>query len=264
MNIVITGSSKGIGYALAEEFARYGDNLVISSRSLETIEKAVENLKKGYPKAKIYGTICDVSKAEDIKKLGEFAQEKLNKIDFWINNAGTTADRYENLMNFSDSELKQIVDTNLLGTLYGCKEALILMKQQGYGHIFNVSGMGAKGNVSANLAAYGATKCAIYQLTKSLAKENKKSKIGFHVLLPGMTLTDLFLNNISPEAGKIFNILGDTPENVSRFLVEKSRKVKGTGKVFNYISTVKASWYFMTAGRRKNRFFDSEGNLISK
>ena len=264
MNIVITGSSKGIGYALAEEFAKYNDQIVISSRNLEAINKAVNKLTTDYPKVEIFGTVCDVSKPENIKKLIEFSKEKLESIDLWINNAGTNASMYDNLLSFSDEDLKQIVDTNLLGTLYCCKEALKLMKQQGYGHIFNISGMGYKGNASANLAAYGATKCAVSQLTKTLAKENKKSGIGFHTLLPGMTLTDLFLNNISPEAGKIFNILGDTAENVSMFLVPKIRKIKGTGKVINYLSSAKAFWKFSTAGRRKNKFFDSDGNLISE
>ena len=264
MNVVITGSSKGIGYALAKEFVKQKYSVVISSRKIEYIEKAVEQIRKKYPSSNIFGTVCDVSKSEDIKKLAKFALEKLESMDIWINNAGTTAGRYEHLVNFSDNELKQIVDTNLFGTLHGCKIALEHMKQQGKGHIFNVTGLGAKGNASANLAAYGATKCAIYQLTKSLAKENKNTGVGIHVLQPGMTLTDLFLNNISPEAGKIFNILGDTPENVSEFLVRKIRKIKGTGKSIDYLTTTKALWKFMTARSRKNRFFDADGNLISR
>ena len=264
MNIVITGSSKGIGYALAEEFAKNDDKIILSSRNFDAIEKATEQLKKTYPNSEIYGTVCDVSKSEDIKNLVSFAKEKLDTIDIWINNAGITGDRYEHLFNFSHAELKQIVDTNLLGTLYGCKEALELMKQQDKGHIFNVTGMGAKGNASPNLAAYGATKCAIYQLTKSLAKENKKTGVGIHVLQPGMTLTDLFLNNMSPAAGRIFNILGDTPANVSEFLVKRIRKIKGTGKSINYLKTAKVFWRFMIARSRKDRFFDSEWNLISE
>ena len=263
MNVVITGSSKGIGFALAEEFTKQADNVILSSRKLESIEKVTEQLKKKYPKAEIYGTVCDVSKTEDIKKLLEFAKENLGIIDIWINNAGTTADRYDNLVNFSDNELKKIVDTNLLGTLYGCKEALKVMKNQGRGQIFNISGMGAKGMLSPNLAAYGATKCAVYQLTKTLARENKKTGIGIHVLLPGMTLTDLFLNNTSPEAARIFNIIGDTPENVANFLVKRIKKIKGTGKAISYLSTIKASWRFLTARSRKNKFFDADGNLIS-
>lgn len=264
MNVVITGSSKGIGYALAEEFAKHNDNVVISSRKIEAIEKAVEQLKKKFPNVEIFGSVCDVSKSEDMEKLSKFAKENLKTIDIWINNAGTSANRYEHLVNFSDIELKQIVDTNLLGTLYGCKTALKLMKQQKNGHIFNVTGMGAKGNTSASLVAYGATKCAIYQLTKSLAKENKNTGVGVHVLQPGMTLTEMFIVNISPEAGKIFNILGDTPENVAKFIVKKIRKIRGTGKSINYLTTFKAFWKFMTAKLRKNRFFDEEGNLISK
>ena len=80
MNVVITGSSRGIGYALAAEFAKQNYNVVISSRKLETIEKATQKLKKQYPKVEIFGIVCDVSKSDEIMKLLDFAKEKMRKV----------------------------------------------------------------------------------------------------------------------------------------------------------------------------------------
>ena len=121
MNIVITGSTKGIGLALAKEFLRYGDNVVISSRNQELVEQRVNELKEKFPKNEIYGTKCDVTIVEDIEELASFAKENLKIIDFWINNAGTNGGEFKELTEVSDNTLKTVLTTNLLGTLRGTK-----------------------------------------------------------------------------------------------------------------------------------------------
>jgi len=262
MNIVITGSTKGIGLALAKEFLRYGDNVVISSRNRELVEQRVEELKEKFPKNEIYGTKCDVTIVEDIEELASYAKENLKIIDFWINNAGTNGGEYKELTEVSDNTLKTVLTTNLLGTLRGTKIALNLMKPQGNGHIFNMAGWGAGGRPSPKLVVYGASKAPVPQLTKSLVKETKKYNVGIHYLNPGMVVTEFLAQHVNKESAKIFNILAEKPEEPVRYLVKKMRKIKGTGKSLSYSSSLQIFWKFMTASKRKNRFFDEEGTPL--
>jgi chlorophyll(ide) b reductase len=261
MKVVITGSSRGIGFALAKEFAKHGDQLIISSRNLESVENAIENLKQLYPNVEVHGTTCDVSKPEDVKKLAEFSDEKLSGIDIWINNAGINGTHYGDLTTWSNEKLESVIKINVLGTLYGCKEAIDYMTNQGHGKIFNLAGMGSNGMASPNMVVYGASKASIPQLTKSISKELKGSTILINYLSPGIVITDFIIDSVTPEAVPIFNILGENPDKVAKFLVRRIYKIKKSNKNINFSGTVKVFWKFMTASFRKNRFFDNDGNF---
>jgi chlorophyll(ide) b reductase len=262
MNIVITGSTRGIGLALAQEFLRYGDQVVVSSRSAERVEAAVAQLRGEFPEYKIVGLPCDVSLSDDVEALADFAQQQLGTVDIWINNAGSAGFENKELVDSDPAVLETVVRTNLLGSLLGCRAALRVMLPQGQGHIFNMDGRGADGTATPEMAAYGATKRAIPQLTKTLTKETEGSGVGVHTLSPGMVLTDLLLRNARPEAKRIFNILAEKPETVAHFLVERVREVEGSGKYIRYLTNPKAAWRFATAWRRKNRFFDEQGEPV--
>ena len=262
MKVVITGSSKGIGLAFAKEFLKFGDEVVITSRSKDKVEAVLKEIKTLKSEAKIYGTTCDVTKIEDIKSLVEFSSSKLGSIDIWINNAGSNAYIYENLVETPENLIKQIIDTNILGTLYSCKEIIKYMHEQGHGHIFNMAGYGSNGRATPKLAAYGASKSAMPQIVKTLSKEINNEKIGIHLISPGMVMTDLLTKSANEESKRIFNILAELPETVASKLVPKIRKTKGSGKSINFLSSTAIMLRFLTAGRRKNRFYDNEGNLV--
>ena len=161
MNVVITGSSKGIGFALVKEFLKQGDTVIISSRSERNIKEALVRLNEELTEPKIYSFICDVTKSEEIKNLANFSLEKFKEIDIWINNAGSTGFEYDKHINISDRAIETAVKTNMLGTLYGSREALKIMTKQGKGKIINLGGYGSNGMASPKLAAYGATKSSI-------------------------------------------------------------------------------------------------------
>ncbi len=261
MNIVITGSSKGIGLALAKEFLKYGDSVVISSRNEERVNGTVKNLKSEFPETKVLGIKCDVTQPSDVANLAKSTLDTFGTIDIWINNAGTSGFQYQPLQDVDDEILQQVFETNILGTLYGCKEAIKIMKEQKQGKIFNFAGMGANGMASPNLAAYGASKSAIPQLTKSLAKELKESGVLINHVNPGLVVTDFITTNTPSEAATIFNILASRPEKVAKFIVQKMRTINKSNKNINYMKTGKAFWRFMTAGFRKGKYFDKEGNF---
>ncbi|KAJ0102566.1 hypothetical protein Patl1_05805 [Pistacia atlantica] len=83
-NVLITGSTKGIGYALAKEFLKAGDNVIVCSRSAEHVESAVLRLREEFGEQHVWGTKCDVREGQDVKDLVAFAQKNLKYVDIWV------------------------------------------------------------------------------------------------------------------------------------------------------------------------------------
>lgn len=261
MHVIITGSTKGLGKKLAEEFLKRSHSVTICSRTAEQVSQVVQEFSKKYKTGKIAGIPCDVSNPLELVELANFGIAKFGRIDYWINNAGTNAYIHDPLVDFPLNKIETIIRANLCGTLYGCKIALQKMLPEKHGHIFNMEGLGSRGRTAPGMVTYGATKRSIPYITKSLVKETKGSGVGIHNLSPGMMLTDLLLKETTAEGRKIFNILADPPERVAAFLVQKILHVKGTGKNIAWLTKWKAFWRFLTAFRRKNQYFDDQGNL---
>ncbi|KAK6233718.1 hypothetical protein QUC31_006124 [Theobroma cacao] len=182
-NVLITGSSKGIGYALAKEFLKAGDNVVICSRSddesaeirvfhlkAERVESAVKSLREEYEEQRVWGTQCDIREAQDVKNLVLFAQKNLGDIDIWINNAGSNAYSYKPLAEASDEDLMWASIYHSFLSFLGLAIKMMLQQPRG-GHIFNIDGAGSDGRPTPRFAAYGATKRSVVHLTKSLQAE---------------------------------------------------------------------------------------------
>uniref|UniRef100_M8BTV4 chlorophyll(ide) b reductase n=1 Tax=Aegilops tauschii TaxID=37682 RepID=M8BTV4_AEGTA len=212
-NVLITGSTKGIGYALARKFLKAGDNVVICSRSAERVESVRNDLKKEFGEQHVWGTVCDVREGKDVKALVDFARDKLEYIDIWINNAGSNAYSYKPLVETSDEALIEVITTNTLGLMLCCREAINMMwNQPRGGHIFNIDGAGSDGRPTPRFAAYGATKRSVVHLTKSLQ--------------PGMVTTDLLMSGATTKQAKFFiNILAETPDVVADYLVPNIREI---------------------------------------
>ncbi|XP_047974437.1 probable chlorophyll(ide) b reductase NYC1, chloroplastic [Salvia hispanica] len=276
-NVVITGSTRGLGKALAREFILSGDRVIVTSRSAESVDKTVkelsENLKqvivvtggssrKHLRHAKVVGIPCDVSNPEDVSKLANFAVNELGSVDIWVNNAGTNKG-FRPLLQFSDEDIQQIVSTNLVGSILCTREALRIMgSQRNGGHIFNMDGAGSGGSSTPLTAVYGSTKCGLRQLQSSLLKESKKSKVGVHTASPGMVLTDLLLSGASVKNKQMFNIICELPETVARTLVPRMRVVKGNGKAINYLTPPRILLALVTAWLRRARWFDDQGRAL--
>lgn len=277
-NVVITGSTRGLGKALAREFLFAGDNVVITSRSPDSVRTTIaqlqQELTEGIVMSKastsvtckkegqVIGIPCDVSNVEDVKMLADFAVREFGSVDIWINNAGMNKG-FRPLLQFTDEDISQIVSTNLVGSLICTKEAMRVMKlQEKGGHIFNMDGAGSGGSSTPLYAVYGSTKCGLRQLNGSLLKECKKSRIGIHTASPGMVLTDLLLSGASRQNKKMFNIICELPETVARTLVPRMRAVKGTGKAINYLTPPRILLALVTAWLRRGRWFDEKGKAL--
>ncbi|XP_051132141.1 probable chlorophyll(ide) b reductase NYC1, chloroplastic [Andrographis paniculata] len=276
-NVVITGSTRGLGKALAREFLLSGDRVVVTSRSAEsvdtTIKELAENLQqviiatggssqKHLEHAKVVGIPCDVSNPDDVRKLSKFAVDEFGSIDIWVNNAGTNKG-FRPLLEFDDDDILQIVSTNLVGSIICTREALQTMEaQRNGGHVFNMDGAGSGGSSTPLTAVYGSTKCGLRQLQSSLLKESKKSKVRVHTASPGMVLTDLLLSGSSIQNKQMFNIICELPETVARTLVPRMRVVKGNGKAINYLTPPRILLALVTAWLRRGRWFDHQGRAL--
>ncbi|XP_007010600.2 PREDICTED: chlorophyll(ide) b reductase NOL, chloroplastic isoform X1 [Theobroma cacao] len=265
-NVLITGSSKGIGYALAKEFLKAGDNVVICSRSAERVESAVKSLREEYEEQRVWGTQCDIREAQDVKNLVLFAQKNLGDIDIWINNAGSNAYSYKPLAEASDEDLIEVVSTNTLGLMICCREAIKMMLQQPRGgHIFNIDGAGSDGRPTPRFAAYGATKRSVVHLTKSLQAELQMQDVKnvvVHNLSPGMVTTDLLMSGATTKQAKFFiNVLAEPAEVVAEYLVPNIRSIPANGSwkptYIRFLTGLKAySQIFsrLAFGARRNRY----------
>ncbi len=287
LNVVIAGGSKGIGKALAREFLRAGDRVLITSRSRYDAEVAVQQLSRetGVPLSNIIGTVCDVSDPTSVAHLAKEAAETLGIVDLWVNNAGYSGS-FKPFIEQSDEAIEQVVKTNLLGSLLAMKAAMQLMasqpsssslldengqnqhekgrKRRRMYHIFNTEGAGSDGMATPNYAAYGATKAGLAQLCKSMQHE-APTNVSIHNFSPGMVLTDLLLEGATLENKRAFDILCEHPETVAAFLVPRMRctVARGlSGQHIRYLTFFRALSRFATAPFRLGRFFDAEGNPV--
>ena len=257
--VVITGSTRGIGRGLAENFLASGCRVIISARTQAKVDEAVSVLQSTYGKDTVSGIACDITSEQDLAKLWTFAS-RAGAVDIWINNAGMSIVR-KPLWQQSAQSLRQIVDTNLTGLLLACKVALAGMLQQGHGQIWNMEGFGSTGQTNAGMAAYGATKRALNYLTAALQKEIKGTDVQVNTLSPGIVVTDLLVGDYdfgSPEwqkTRKILNILGDTVETVTPFLVRGILNSRKSGSRVAWLTGRKAFWRFLTAGFNKRDLF---------
>ncbi|PIA54074.1 hypothetical protein AQUCO_00900566v1 [Aquilegia coerulea] len=265
-NVLITGSTKGIGYAFAREFLKAGDNVIICSRSAERVESATQNLREEFGEQRVWGTTCNVREGKDVKALVAFAREKLKYIDIWINNAGSNAYSYRPLAETSDEDLIEVVTTNTLGLMICCREAInMMLNQPRGGHIFNMDGAGSDGRPTPRFAAYGATKRSVVHLTKSLQAELRMQDVKnvvVHNLSPGMVTTDLLMAGATTKQAKFFiNVLAEPAEVVAEYLIPNIRSIPSNGSTkptyIRFLTGLKAYSQIFSRfafGARRNRY----------
>ncbi|KAL0486511.1 chlorophyll(ide) b reductase [Acrasis kona] len=267
LNVVITGASKGLGYAITKKLLSRGDKVVICSRSKQSVDEAVGELSKMAPN-RIFGTTCDISSEKSLIELASFAKQSLGDIDLWVNNAGTTGSVRATIEDINAETVREVVDTNMIGTILNAKIAIKTLKSQKEGgHLYTYfEGAGSNGWATPFMACYGTTKYGLAQFNKSLVEECKDSHVGIHRLSPGMIMTSMLHNsaNGNLKSYKVFNILAEEASVVADFIVENLHKTSGTDGYFQFLTIPGAAFRFITAFMRKNKFYDEKGNLKIK
>lgn len=257
--IVITGSTKGIGYGLAEEFLKRGHKVLVSGRKQEKLDQAVSALAAMY-NDNVAGCLCDVTKLEDNERLFAFAKEKFGRVDIWVNNAGV-AHPMTNVWELPLDVIHEVVDANVYGSIFGSRVAIKGMLEQGGGWIYNLEGFGSSGRTMAGLSVYGMTKAAAAFFGKSLAKEVANTPVKVATLQPGMVITDMVtgqyktpeeLNKVKP----IFNIIANRLTDVVPWIADQMLKNEKNGALLQYQPRWKLMLRFLTAPFVKRNVFD--------
>ena len=258
--VVITGSTRGIGKGLAENFLARGCAVVISGRQQPAVDAVVAELGQRYGADKLAGMACEITDAGQLQVLWDHAVASFKRVDIWINNAGISVPR-KPLHEAAPEDIARIVDINLGGLLQANRVALGGMLAQGSGQVWNMEGFGSGGQVQPGMCAYGATKRAVNYVNKALQKEIKGTAVQVCTLSPGIVVTDLLVGDYdttSPEwekSKKIFNILGDKVETVTPYLVDGILKADKSGAKVAWLTGGKAFRRFMTAGFNKRDLF---------
>ncbi len=169
-----------------------------------------------------------------------------------------------NFWDLSPERMRALVETNLIGVMYGCKIAIQGMLTQGFGFIYNMEGYGSDGrNMVKGLALYGSTKAALRFLTDQLMREVEGTPVRVGALRPGMVITDMITSQYQERpaewqrARRIFNILADRVETVTPWLARKILENERNGARIRYTSGRKILWRFITAPFSKRNVFDS-------
>lgn len=184
---VITGSTQGLGLAIARAFAEAGATVIVSNHVPADVERAVTWLARhglqalGYP--------CDVRERAAVFALAEQALQETGRLDLWVNNAGVTATQGPTAL-IAPEVFTRVIQTNILGVYHGSLAAVRWMRRQGSGKLINMVGQGdRRSNPYGN--AYGASKAWIRHFTMALAAEERHNGLGIFTLNPGLLDTPL-------------------------------------------------------------------------
>ena len=263
-SVVITGSTRGIGRGLADNFLKRGCQVAVSGRGQETVDQVVAELAAEFGSDQVTGCACDITSIEQLQGLWDCGFTAFGKVDVWINNAGMDI-AHKPIYEADADDLKRLVEANVLGILYANKVVMAAMKIQGHGQIWNMEGFGSNGMSQKGLAPYGATKRAVNYLNTALRKDAEGTGVHVCTLSPGMVLTDLLLQDLDtnsedwPRMRKMFNILADTVETVTPWLVDGVLKADKDGAKVMWLTGSKVGMRFLTARFNKRDLFSERG-----
>ncbi len=183
---IVTGGAQGFGLAITERFIDSGASVVIWDIDEKEIKKAINKIQSN----KVSYQIVDVSDHDSIKKNLKETENKLKKIDIFINNAGITGPN-ETLEKYPIDDWRKVIELNLNSVFYCCKEVVPYMLKNNYGRIVNIASIaGKEGN--PNASAYSTSKAGVIGLTKSLGKELAENNIAVNCVTPAAAKTRIF------------------------------------------------------------------------
>ena len=211
--VVITGSTGGLGKALAQAFIKEQAKVVINARSLKKLEQTSKE---------IGASACagDVTKESDMQKLANFAVKKFGKIDIWINNAGINVEDAP-IEKMDSNQAHRIMEVNFFGTFYGSRSAMKYMKKQKHGTFVNIISMSALFGRPFH-STYSASKWAVRGFTEALRMALGPENVTVIAVYPSGIKTNLFAKFKQPADYKNFM----EPSFVAKKIVQNLKKQK--------------------------------------
>jgi len=185
-NVIITGASRGLGFAIAKIFAENGNNLYITSLNEDRLKKAMEDLMKQYPGITVKGRAYDLSKKEQAHAFGQWCLKNTTP-DILVNNAGSFAG--SNVYDEEDGALEQMIETNLYSAYHLTRTVVPVLLEKRSGHIFNMSSIAGLKAYHAG-GAYSISKFALRGFSVNLREELKPYNIKVTTVFPGAAYTD--------------------------------------------------------------------------
>ncbi|HLH90638.1 MAG TPA: SDR family oxidoreductase [Xanthobacteraceae bacterium] len=183
---IVTGASKGLGLAMATQFASSGADVALVARGREALDAAVADIR-GKVQAKVVGVTADMSKADDVKRAYDEAMRALGKLDIVVNNAGTS--RNGSFEALTDEIMQEDLDLKLFGAIRLTRLVWPQLKERRWGRIINVLNIGAKAPKAAS-APTSISRAAGMALTKALAGEGAPHNILVNAMLVGLIESD--------------------------------------------------------------------------
>ena len=227
---LVTGASRGIGRAIALALAVEGAKVIVNynkseKEAREIVEQMLDISKKTDNGAQAIALHADISNYKEVQEMFAIAYKNFGNIDILVNNAGIIKDR--TLKNMSLEEWHSVINTNLNGTFYCCKEAIEIMNDNG--KIINIASiLGTVGNYGQT--NYCASKGGIIAFTKALALELKKRNITVNAIITGLVETDMTKNLIL--RGLFAGVRAKKPEEVAKKVIDVI-KCSETGEVIS-------------------------------
>jgi len=191
--VFISGSTSGIGFAMAEGFLKEGAQVFINGRTQTTVDSAIEKLKTSNPDASVSGIAVDFKDSNAIDTI----RETIRQVDILINNVGIFSS--QSFEETTDAQWQEMIQVNLMSAVQLSRWFLPKMISQGWGRILFVSSECAQ-LVPADLIAYSTTKAALLSLSRGLAQTTKGTKVTVNAIIPGSTLTQGARNFLKEQA----------------------------------------------------------------
>ncbi len=222
---IVTGGSRGIGKAVAEELAKNGYNIVINGRNQKLLDKIARDISVKYS-IKARGIAADVKKRAEVQKMIQESIKQFNKIDVLINNAGVLL--VKDFEKVTEEEFDDVIDTNLKGVFLCSREILPHMISLKGGKIINISSGAGKSGFS-KLSIYCASKFGVNGLTESLAQEVGQFGIDVIAICPGAVATGMQRKLMSDNEFKMRKDNMVQPSQVAKVVLDSIKGKFKTG-----------------------------------
>lgn len=186
---IVTGGTRGIGYAIAERFVEEGAAVTVFGSRQETADAAVEKLLAAHPEAKVWGRTCDLASLDAVNEAFAAAAQDMGGLDTVVNNAGIS--QSTPLLDYTAEDWKKVMDLNVTAVFNGCFAAAKLMEEAGHGGtITTTSSMVSKYGQPSGVG-YPTSKYAVNGMVQSLSRELAPKGIRVNAVAPGITKTDM-------------------------------------------------------------------------